>query len=508
MPNRKAFTLVEMLVATGLVVLMMLMFAQIFQTAGGLVSNQKGMAELDQNVRTLTILLRGDMSQRTFRDVVPFVAGQVTDGTLPFGENYNADRRKGFFSISENDPNSATDDVLHLTIATQEGPILPYSGRAKLMYNGTAPADPDSYLLANPDQPEFDDGQLSVNNTGSSRYAEVCWFLRNGILYRRQLLIRNPYNRNGNSIDEPQDSAATPAEFIETTYAGEEHVSATTNPNGVFWRDFDYAAYADAAGNTKFHTPESLDNFSNSPANPNLANLPTSLGIPFLRFGSSISRAQSGPPVVIFPPREFLTGTDPATYIGRFTIEETNHADFAYPGNSTLATDPHNSASGPSLTLTNGQVTEYKFADQNQRRGEDIVMSGVHSFDIQVWDDVLKEFVDLGHSKTGTVQDANGQPVSNVPGWYNASRRRNTDFGNSYDTWHPFSDMPNTPYAPFGDPSDSPNDERPDRAESQNLGLGDVGEIPLRAVQIKVRFYDVGSESMRDLTFTFPLVEN
>lgn len=505
--NKRGFTLVEMLVATALVVLMMLMFAQVFQTAGGLVSNQKGMAELDQNVRTLTILLRGDMKQRTFVDVVPFVSGQDTTGN--FGENYNASRRRGFFSISENDPNNATDDVLHLTIATEEGPTLPYSGRAKLMFNGTAPANPDAYLLANPDQPEFDDGQLSVNNTGSSRYAEVCWFLRNGILYRRQFLIRNPYNRNGNSTEEPQDSAATPAEFIETTYAAEGHVNATTNPNGVFWRDFDYAAYADAAGNTKFHTPGSLDNISNSPANPNLANLPTSLGIPFLRFGSSISRAQSGPPVVIFPPREFLDPADQATYIGRFTTEETTHADFTYPGNSTLATDPHNSASGPSLTLANGVVTEYQFADQDQRRGEDIVMSNVHSFDVQVWDDILKEFVDIGHSKTGTVLDVNGQPVPNVPGWYNASRRRNTDFGNSYDTWHPFSDMPNTPYAPFGDPSTGDkSDERPDRSAAQNLGLGDAGEIPLRAVQIKVRFYDPGSESMRDLTFTFPLVEN
>ncbi len=77
--RRRGFTLVEMMVATALVVVMMLMFAQVFQTAGGLVSNQKGLAENDQSERTLTILLRGDVAQRTFRDVVPLSARRRHD---------------------------------------------------------------------------------------------------------------------------------------------------------------------------------------------------------------------------------------------------------------------------------------------------------------------------------------------------------------------------------------------------------------------------------------------
>jgi hypothetical protein len=35
--------------------------------------------------------------------------------------------------------------------------------------------------------------------------------------------------------------------------------------------------------------------------------------------------------------------------------------------------------------------------------------------------------------------------------------------------------------------------------------LGDAGELPLKAISIKIRFWEDGSESMRDLTFTFPL---
>ncbi len=121
-PNSpRGFTLIEMMVATALVVLMMLMFAQIFQTSSNLVSNQKGMAELDQSVRTLTILLRGDIKQRTFIDVVPFVRDQNTENDPPpyddrTGKGYEPEYRKGFFSISENDANDPTDDVLHMTI--------------------------------------------------------------------------------------------------------------------------------------------------------------------------------------------------------------------------------------------------------------------------------------------------------------------------------------------------------------------------------------------------------
>ena len=76
--------------------------------------NQKGLAENDQNVRTMTTLLRGDISQRTFRDVVPFQPGDDTRNDItPSCFQF----RRGFFSISENDPDNPADDVLHLTIA-------------------------------------------------------------------------------------------------------------------------------------------------------------------------------------------------------------------------------------------------------------------------------------------------------------------------------------------------------------------------------------------------------
>ena len=521
MPKKtpKGFTLVEMLVATALVVLMMMMFAQIFQTAGGLVSNQKGMAQQDQNVRTLTILLRGDVSQRTFREVIPFYPGQDTQDT----DDYKSALRQGFFSISENDPDDGTDDVLHLTIKVDEGevrtgsPQLPFSGRAALIRTADPgaitpiPSDPpdgsidsaaegaiylygdpnDPSVLPNNDQPEFDDGQLTLNGTGSSRFMEVCWFLRNGVLYRRAFLIRERYaDVVDDTLSQPINSNGL--RFIPGTIPLRMSLRRTPGITAAasFRRDFDYSAYYEPTnpnpGGLRFHDVSSLINAYGPPpaTNPNLLNMPASLGLPFLRFGSSTNRASTGiTSLVIQGPRENLTAgttnnlTNKQNYIGRFTHRETSHSNFDYPGN-VGGGDPFNDSTA--LTLTNGEVVEFVSTTERFRRGEDIVMTNVHSFDIQVWDDTLRAFVNLGGGGTGRY-----------------GTTANTDYGNRYDTWHPGTPGVQMPPTPFPDQASLPGGLAP--------VLGSADEVPLEAIRIQIRFYDIGSDSMRDLTFTFPL---
>ncbi len=126
-PGRRAgFTLVEMLVAVGLVVLMMTLFATIFQMATGAMSVQKGLAENDQRDRLVLTRLRNDLNgnksdpndpnrpYRTFGWVVPWGPDEVKrhrhrlkPAVRPIA---------GYFYISENDPNDDTDDVLALTV--------------------------------------------------------------------------------------------------------------------------------------------------------------------------------------------------------------------------------------------------------------------------------------------------------------------------------------------------------------------------------------------------------
>jgi hypothetical protein len=128
-----------------------------------------------------------------------------------------------------------------------------------------------------------------------------------------------------------------------------------------------------------------------------------------------------------------------------------------------------------SLTLnSDGLVSQ--FTDEFGRRGEDIVMTNVHAFDIKVWDDGLSQFVDLGHGNSSG--DYAGPPA----GPFTVAQG-----GNRYDTWHPNTLMPAPPYRPvFGGNPDNPK--------------------PLRAIQIHIRFYDPGGDTMRDLTFTYSLI--
>ena len=74
------FTLVEMLVSVTLVLLMMVMFGEIFQLATNSVTKQRVMADNDQNARTFVTVIRGDLENRSFRTVVPFYANEPVNG--------------------------------------------------------------------------------------------------------------------------------------------------------------------------------------------------------------------------------------------------------------------------------------------------------------------------------------------------------------------------------------------------------------------------------------------
>src|SRR5436190_1081952 len=196
---RAAFTLIEMLVAVGLVVLMMTLFATIFQMATGAMSVQKGLAENDQRVRLVLTRLRNDLNgnkadpndpnrpYRTFRNLVPYAPDET-------GQVGGTTDRLGYFYISENDPNDDTDDVLAFTVQMPLSSPERFIGRAAIVFpdiNGSygignpvpgspypplangpltaanAPGNNQQYW---PNQPEFDDIQGTPNLVGSSAF--------------------------------------------------------------------------------------------------------------------------------------------------------------------------------------------------------------------------------------------------------------------------------------------------------------------------------------------------
>lgn len=494
------YTLVEMLVAIGLVVLMMSLFAEIFQLAGGSIATQRGIAENDQRARTLSILIRGDLDKRTFRNVAPFYPGED-----PATSNVIFSDRQGYFYISENNRGDGADDILQFTvrstIRTRNKDETPYYGQADLLtpdINGNGSLVDD--FFRNPNQPEADDGQITINSTASSTAAEITYFVRNGILYRRQLLIREPLPIAG-ADEQPQ---------LENGDNLFDHASAITysnrGANADFWEDFDFSAYYTGSG-ARFNGISALVNDDINPVAVLLAK-------PNYRYGFSQANGL---------PREYVNmNTD---FIGRFTHEETSSTHFNYPhlparnevsGSVIGNGNPYDTANTP-LQL-NAKGTVQQFAG-GPRRAEDMVMSNVHSFDVKVWDDRIGDFVDLGHLE----QDSGGNPV----GDFRMSQRRNTQFGpraagqnRVFDTWHPTIDLAgdgNLDFPPFlparvgpdGQPGvlnvDDDGDGNIDNATELGWPTSDDIRLPLRAIQLTIRYYNVKTDRIRQFTLVHSL---
>lgn len=458
------FTLVEMLVAVALVVLMMTMFAQIFQLATGSMTKQKAIAENDQRARTLVTIIKNDLNARTFVDIRPFFPTESPS------LDPNITKRQGYFYISESDINDDTDDLFQFTAdLSQSGTNdAVYFGKAANLLWDTANHSGTSTW---PNQPEFDDGQALPDNSATSPRAEISYFLRNGSLYRRVMLIRQPILPASSPDGTPKSGAdgSGPINLFTNPY----EAVAGGGGGASFWADFDYSAYFSSADSKpKFHGNGDLNNATTSI---------TLLSIPGMRFGFTPAGVS----------REFLQSGSGAgatfTFIGRFTQQETSSPAFGYPGwFSGTAMD-----TSTSLSLgADGVVTAY---NNGTRFADDLLLSNVHAFDVKVWDEGIGQFLDLGHAVAG--------------GNYNAGNRLNQYYGpypslqkarnNCFDTWNPTMIMDLD--------GDSVADQPPFRPRVNPADYTSYG-IALKAIQIKIRFLDVTSNQMREVTIVHSLV--
>lgn len=449
------FTLVEMLVSVTLVLLMMTMFAQVFQMAGSSISTQRGLAENDQRSRTLQTLLKSDLDKRSFRWVYPFAASEDVSSAESF-----IGKRQGYFYISENNPNSKIDDVLQFTVMSsmtaRNRDTSPYYGKADNLTGF-------NFAL---NQPDADDAQASSNNTGLSRVAEIAYFVRNGNLYRRQLLIREPLStftsnpdptdNNGNLLFDPD----------------------STNPlyssTGQFWDDYDYSAYlglnVGLLPYAHFLGTDHLDNSGKTYASVAIAK-------PHFRFGFSPGGITG---VTAGRPKEFSNSTTTATYIGRFTMQECSSVNFRYPqSSSTNGNVPTNPTLALTLDPNDSTVTGPDDFSDGFRRGEDLLLSNVHGFDIQVWDELAQSFVNIGDPALAAASAdyapgnryaagiAIGTPPSPTYGPRITENASINAINAVFDTWHPYLNL-NTSNDPATDPDPTTGqtigDEPPYRA--------------------------------------------
>lgn len=481
------FTLVEMLVAVALVLLMMSLFAQVFQLAGGTITKQRGIAENDQRSRTFQNVITSDLNNRTFRMVMPWSVGE--DGSLA---EVNAGKREGYFYISENDPLNDLDDEIQLTVKfnaqAKNQDLSWYYGKATTSGGWTSTdtsQTPNVTFLNFANQPEADDGWTIPNGTAEAPAAEVAYFVRGGKLYRRILLIRRALPVGSRIDGQPTFNDGRDAfDYTVPTGGGTATYPDPSTVSGVsFWNDFDHSAFGQRGAMgavtelfARFHSAEDLNNASTNTQFP--------LGRPNFRFGH---RTDTG------RPREFDSS---GNYFGRFTHEETSHFNFRYPqGLSTLG-NPMSATINMDVDPTTNPLTDNTFPDFafGSRRGEDLLLSNVHGFDVKVWDpgaiggagafvDIGREAADADVYNPAAVDYALISNPARLNGLYGPRTTAATTgpaANRVFDTWFPYAHYAGAP--PLGEPKmdldgDTFNDNPPFRSVIRLRGTG-AGQYP------------------------------
>jgi type II secretory pathway pseudopilin PulG len=486
------FTLVEMLVSVTLVLLMMLMFAQIFSVATSSVTKQRVISENDQKARSISTVIRADVAKRTFTYPFPFYPGEDSaTSPTPFGS------RAGYIYLNTNDPASSSDDILQFTVdsrlITENKDSTEYFGKAASLADFNDTNATRASLSANPNQPDVDGGSLLPDYSASSPAAQIAYFVRNGNLYRRVVLIRNPIDIAGQELDS-QPTSGRGNDFFGGDAANRlfevfdrnpypPNPAYGTNRYNDFELFFDFSAIAGPGpGPAKFLGMKALSNELSSAGAANEA-----FGNPRFRYGfhqgtgQSREHTQRGNPTVAAD----VAGRG---FIGRLTLAETSTPAFNWPQRPSTVELPSNqqwvnmdsatllgvpAANGNpydvngcplTLDLTTGLVKEFNGKDDAAETGvegrggprqmEDLLLANVQEMRLELWDKRASRFVVPGY---GSLTDADS-----AVGDYHIRRNLQLDAANGqfhfgplapyltsgtvrdsdrqphiFDTWHP-----------------------------------------------------------------------
>ena len=198
--SRRAFTLVEVMIAAVLSLVLIAAVVQVFATVGNTASETRAVVQMTDRLRSARIVLAEDLSNTTAEMLPP----------------QRSDRSAGYFEYIEG----------------PDGPIFPGLGGLPVAFDinqtqlSGAPApdstvgDPDDVLMFTAQAPAgtyfygrvraatqvFDSHApprswtVPVDTMGQSTQAEICYFMRGDTLYRRVLLVK-PDAGIGGTID-------------------------------------------------------------------------------------------------------------------------------------------------------------------------------------------------------------------------------------------------------------------------------------------------------------------
>ncbi|CAN5895865.1 hypothetical protein BH23PLA1_BH23PLA1_24130 [soil metagenome] len=205
--HRRGLTLVELMVTVALMLIIMSILVAVFRSATDAMTTVQVDQELAQVTRRLDTVIRQDLQGATARFTPPL----------------NPADNLGYFEYGEGAPADAqgedTDDYIALTVKAPPG--QPFTGRIMLPRGFTNEAIP---------RPIF-----GPPTTITSEHAEVLYFLRNGNLYRRVLLIvpeRQSSIRGSFPSTTPRDAFGFIVNGQEISWQGANDVSARPSRAG------------------------------------------------------------------------------------------------------------------------------------------------------------------------------------------------------------------------------------------------------------------------------------
>ena len=201
-----------MLVTLAILLLMMTAIVQIFQAATGALTAAQVYQELDNQLRLLDGTLRSDLAGVTCK-VTPPNNPLNNPGYLEYGENEFADNQ-----------GEDADDYIRFTAKAPAG--RPFTGRMWV------PPPNSAFLNQAQAQTLFQAQYQPITIT--SEYAEIIYFLRNGNLYRRVLLVAPQLQ---SSMVPTINNTAT----VAYGNAAPNTMHLTFNPLGLEWNNGELA---------------------------------------------------------------------------------------------------------------------------------------------------------------------------------------------------------------------------------------------------------------------------
>lgn len=193
---RKAFTLVEVLIAATLSLVLIGLVVQIFATVGATASETRSVIQIIDGLRTARIIMQADLSNTT-AEMLPLKIDRA-DGYFEYVEGPNGPIFPGLgaspiavaYDMNQTDTAGApvadstvgdTDDILMFTAQAPTGSY--FHGRTR-----------SSSLVLDQNGKQW---PIPCDSTAQASQAEICYFMRGDTLYRRVLLINPTAGVNG-----------------------------------------------------------------------------------------------------------------------------------------------------------------------------------------------------------------------------------------------------------------------------------------------------------------------